>query len=118
MSATRDAAQRFPAGAVGLEPVDQTARNGARGSAKHALIGDVRGEGLMLGVELVSDRAIKTPASAEAARVFEAAKDAGVLLGRGGLGGNVFRIKPPLCFSRDDADFLLGVLDDALAAVW
>ena len=83
-------------------------------AAKHELIGDVRGEGLMLGVELVADRATRTPATAEAARVFEAAKDAGVLLGKGGLGGNVFRIKPPLCFSRDDADFLLEVLDDAL----
>lgn len=86
-------------------------------AAKHTVIGDVRGAGLMLGVELVKDRKSKAPATAEAAVVFEAAKDAGVLLGKGGIAGNVFRIKPPLCFTRDDADFLVAVLDDALSAL-
>lgn len=78
---------------------------------KHAVIGDVRGMGLMLGVELVKDRETKEPATAETAQVFERAKDRGLLLGKGGLAGNVLRIKPPMCISRDDCDFLVDVLD-------
>jgi alanine-glyoxylate transaminase/(R)-3-amino-2-methylpropionate-pyruvate transaminase len=85
-------------------------------SEKHALIGDVRGLGLMLGVELVKDRKTKEPAMDEAARVWETCKDTGLLLGKGGLWGNTLRIKPPMCLTRADADFLLEVLDAALAA--
>ena len=83
---------------------------------KHPLIGDVRGRGLLLGVELVQDRATKEPARAACSRVLEAARDLGLLLGRGGLHGNVLRIAPPMCLTRADADFLLAVLDVALAA--
>lgn len=54
------------------------------------------------------------PATAELAEVFERMKDLGVLMGKGGLYGNVFRIKPPMCFSRDDADFLVDVMDYAM----
>ena len=82
---------------------------------KHALIGDVRGLGLMLGVELVSDRRSKQPASKETAEVLERAKDRGLLLGKGGLYGNTLRIKPPMCLSKDDADFMVDVLDEVLA---
>ena len=82
---------------------------------KFDLIGDVRGKGLMLGVELVKDRATKEPASAECARVFEVAKDMGLLIGKGGLHGNVLRIKPPMCIQRADVDFALAVLDQALS---
>ena len=57
----------------------------------------------MLGVELVTDRATKEPAKAETMAAFERMKDLGVLVGKGGLYGNVFRIKPPMCFSMDDA---------------
>ncbi|KAL6046123.1 alanine--glyoxylate aminotransferase 2 [Balamuthia mandrillaris] len=78
---------------------------------KHPLIGEVRGKGLMLGVELVKDRSTKEPAAAETANIFEKAKDMGLLLGKGGLFGNVFRIKPPMCLNKRDADFLLQVLD-------
>ncbi|GFR40934.1 hypothetical protein Agub_g1592 [Astrephomene gubernaculifera] len=82
---------------------------------KHDVIGDVRGEGLMLGVELVRDRRTKEPAPSETAAVMESMKDLGVLMGKGGLAGNVFRIKPPMCFTEGDADFLAEVMDEALS---
>ena len=83
-------------------------------AAKHTLIGDVRGLGLMLGVELVKDRATKEPAREECARVFETCRDLGLLVGKGGLWGNVLRIKPPMCLTEADADFLLAVVDESL----
>jgi alanine-glyoxylate transaminase/(R)-3-amino-2-methylpropionate-pyruvate transaminase len=83
---------------------------------RHPLIGDVRGMGLMLGVELVRDRESKEPATSETAVVLEEARSMGVLVGKGGLFGNVLRIKPPMCITRDDVDFALAVLDRALAA--
>ena len=82
---------------------------------KHPIIGDVRGKGLMLGVELVKDRTTKVPAREETMQVFEMARDLGLLIGKGGLHGNVLRIKPPMCFTEADADFLLEVLDLCLA---
>jgi alanine-glyoxylate transaminase/(R)-3-amino-2-methylpropionate-pyruvate transaminase len=81
---------------------------------RHPLIGDVRGMGLMLGVELVRDRESKEPATAETAVVLEETRSMGVLVGKGGLFGNVLRIKPPMCITRDDVDFALVVLDRAL----
>jgi alanine-glyoxylate transaminase/(R)-3-amino-2-methylpropionate-pyruvate transaminase len=89
----------------------------ARLAAKHDLIGDIRGLGLMLGVELVKDRKTKEPAKEECAAVFEACKDMGLLIGKGGLWGNTLRIKPPMIFTTTDADFMLAVLDEALASV-
>ena len=86
-------------------------------AAKHDLIGEVRGKGLMIGVELVKDRATKEPAKEECAAVFERCKDKGLLIGKGGLWGNTLRIKPPMCINRDDADFMLAVIDEALAEV-
>lgn len=80
---------------------------------RHRLIGDVRGMGLMLGVELVTDRTSKEPATAETAAVVESARRDGVLLGKGGLAGNVLRIKPPMCITRDDVEYALAVLDRA-----
>lgn len=82
---------------------------------KYDIIGDVRGMGLMTGIELVTDRGAKTPASAEAVQIFERVKDLGLLIGKGGLHGNVLRIKPPMCISAADVAFLLEVLDSALA---
>ena len=82
---------------------------------KHTVIGEVRGKGLMLGVELVKDRATKEPATAECAQVFERCKEMGLLIGKGGLHGNTLRIKPPMCLTADDMSFLLEVLDTALA---
>ncbi|HEY6563447.1 MAG TPA: aspartate aminotransferase family protein [Pirellulaceae bacterium] len=83
----------------------------------HALIGDVRGLGLMLGVELVRDRVTKEPARAEAADVLELTRERGLLIGKGGFYGNVLRIKPPMCLTRDDADFILECLDEVLTIV-
>ncbi|XP_058214722.1 alanine--glyoxylate aminotransferase 2 homolog 3, mitochondrial-like [Rhododendron vialii] len=78
---------------------------------KHEIIGDVRGRGLMLGVELVTDRQLKTPAKVETLHVMDQMKEMGVLIGKGGFFGNVFRITPPLCFTKEDADFLVDVMD-------
>jgi alanine-glyoxylate transaminase/(R)-3-amino-2-methylpropionate-pyruvate transaminase len=84
---------------------------------RQPMIGEVRGMGLMLGVELVRDRATKEPASAETADVLERCKDRGLLVGKGGLFGNVLRIKPPMCLTTDDADFLVDCLDEVLTAI-
>lgn len=81
---------------------------------RHAIIGDIRGKGLMLGVELVKDRSTKEPAKEATLQVFEMAKDLGLLIGKGGYHGNVLRIKPPLCLTTADADFLLEVMDVCL----
>ncbi len=81
--------------------------------SRHDCIGDVRGKGLMIGVELVEDHTTKAPASAMCADVFEKAKDLGLLIGKGGLYGNVLRIKPPMCITREDVDFMIRVLDMA-----
>ncbi|QDZ20582.1 alanine-glyoxylate transaminase [Chloropicon primus] len=83
--------------------------------AKHDIIGHCRGKGLMLGMELVKDRDTKEPAVAETKKVFEDMKDMGVLIGKGGLYGNVFRIKPPMCWTKEDADFMCDALDVALS---
>ncbi|MDP9253944.1 MAG: aminotransferase class III-fold pyridoxal phosphate-dependent enzyme, partial [Verrucomicrobiota bacterium] len=80
---------------------------------KHNIIGDVRGKGLMLGIELVKDRGTKEPARADCAQVLETCKDMGLLLGKGGLQGQTIRFSPPMCVNQDDADFLLEVLDRA-----
>jgi alanine-glyoxylate transaminase/(R)-3-amino-2-methylpropionate-pyruvate transaminase len=80
---------------------------------KHELIGDVRGSGLMIGVELVKDRNSKEPAKAECAEILELCREMGLLVGKGGLWGQTMRIKPPLCITAADADFLVEVLDAA-----
>lgn len=84
-------------------------------AASHRLIGDVRGMGLMLGVELVRDRATKEPAREETLDILEAAREMSVLLGKGGLHGNVLRIKPPMCITEADVDYALDVLDRSLS---
>ncbi|KAK1270548.1 hypothetical protein QJS04_geneDACA005903 [Acorus gramineus] len=83
--------------------------------AKYDVIGDVRGRGLMIGVELVTDRQLKTPAKDETVHVMDQMKEMGVLIGKGGFYGNVFRITPPLCFTKEDADYLADVMDIALS---
>lgn len=75
------------------------------------VIGDVRGKGLMIGMELVSDRETRKalPAS-DVLEIWEDCKDMGLLIGKGGHYGNVFRIKPPMCITSDDVRFGIAVL--------
>jgi alanine-glyoxylate transaminase / (R)-3-amino-2-methylpropionate-pyruvate transaminase len=84
---------------------------------KHNVIGDVRGKGLMLGIELVKDRQSKEPAKEECAQVLESSREMGLLLGKGGLWGQTIRFSPPMCLHEQDADFLLEVLDRALSSL-
>jgi 4-aminobutyrate aminotransferase-like enzyme len=81
---------------------------------KHPLIGDVRGLGLFVGIELVSDRETLAPATAQASYVANRMKECGVLLSTDGPFHNVLKIKPPLVFTEADADFLIGTLDRIL----
>jgi len=84
---------------------------------RQPLIGEVRGMGLMLGIELVRDRQSKEPASVETADLLELCKERGLLIGKGGLAGNTLRIKPPMCLTQDDADFLVDCLDEVLTVI-
>ncbi len=83
---------------------------------RHALIGEVRGAGLFLGVELVTDRQSLAPATRAAAAIANHMRDLGVLLGTDGPFHNVIKIRPPLPFTVQDADALVEALDTALAA--
>jgi 4-aminobutyrate aminotransferase len=84
---------------------------------KHTVIGDVRGMGLMQGIELVKDRRTKEPAAEATNLVMERARVNGLLVGRGGLHANVIRMSPPLNISKTDADQALAALDKSLAEV-
>ena len=84
---------------------------------KHALIGDVRGMGLMQAMELVEDRKSKQPAGAATNSMMEQAKNRGLLVGKGGLYGNVIRMSPPLNISKADVDEAVRILDETFAAV-
>src|ERR1700730_7649547 len=79
--------------------------------SKHPLIGDVRGMGLLQAIELVEDRKDKKPAAAQALAVMEAARENRILLGKGGLYGNVLRISPPLNIGKADVDEFTRLLD-------
>jgi 4-aminobutyrate aminotransferase len=82
---------------------------------KHPLIGDVRGMGLLQAIELVEDRQSKKPATQAALRILEAARENRILLGKGGIYGNVLRISPPLNIQRSDVDSFLKSLDVSFA---
>ncbi len=84
---------------------------------KHALIGEVRGMGLLLALELVEDRRSKAPATAATAQVMEAAREQRIMVGKGGLYGNVLRLSPPMNIGRTDVDEFIGRLDAAFAQV-
>lgn len=97
-----------------LETGDYLLRGLAALAQRHLLIGDVRGLGLFLGLELVRDRETREPAPEEASGLVNHMLDSGVLLSTDGPFHNVIKIKPPLVFSRTDAALLLSLLDAAL----
>lgn len=84
---------------------------------QHEIVGDVRGSGLFLGVELVRDRRTLEPAGAEASFVANRMRERGVLLGTDGPYHNVVKIRPPMPFNEDDADLLVSELDQVLSVV-
>jgi len=81
---------------------------------KYPLIGDVRGMGLMQGLELVRDRKTKEPAPVETNELMERARANGLLIGKGGLFGNVIRLSPPLNIAKADVDEAIRLLDKSL----
>ncbi len=117
--------------AVGMAVLDVIAEDGLQKNAletgarmksglealmeRHAIIGHVRGAGLFIGVELVSDKKSLEPAASEAAFVVERMKEEGVLISTDGPLKNVLKIKPPLVFTKANADFLVDTLDKVLA---
>jgi 4-aminobutyrate aminotransferase-like enzyme len=84
---------------------------------RHSLIGDVRGAGLFFAVELVGDRNAKTPATAQTKRLVNLMRDRGVLISRIGIHDNILKIRPPMPFSKQNADLLVDTLDQVLAAL-
>jgi 4-aminobutyrate aminotransferase len=78
---------------------------------KHPLIGEVRGMGLLVAMELVEDRKTKVPATAATLQMMEATRENRILLGRGGLNGNCLRISPPMNISKRDVDDFTRALD-------
>jgi 4-aminobutyrate aminotransferase-like enzyme len=82
---------------------------------KHEIIGDIRGMGLLQAIELVEDRQTKVPATAATAQVMEAARENRILLGKGGMFGNVLRFSPPMNIGRGDVDQFIDALDRSLA---
>lgn len=81
---------------------------------RHALIGDVRGSGLFLGIDLVQDRDTREPATQQASYVVNRLRDRGVLTGTDGPHHNVIKLRPPLIFSNVDADLFIATLDSVL----
>lgn len=84
---------------------------------KHPLVGDVRGMGLMQGLELVKDRTTKEPAPQQANLFMERCRANGLLIGKGGLWGSVIRMSPPLNIGTSDVDEAITILDKSLAEV-
>jgi len=82
---------------------------------KHEIIGEVRGMGLLQAIELVEDRESKAPATRQTAMAMEAARENRILLGKGGMYGNVLRFSPPMNIGRADVDQFIELLDRSLA---
>ncbi|XP_045393418.1 ethanolamine-phosphate phospho-lyase isoform X2 [Lemur catta] len=119
--------------AVGLAVLDIIENEGLQGNAtkvgnyltellnkqkaKHPLIGDIRGVGLFIGIDLVKDRQQRTPATAEAQHIIYKMKEKRVLLSADGPHRNVLKIKPPMCFTEEDAEFMVDQLDGILTVL-
>ncbi|MBN9269045.1 MAG: aminotransferase class III-fold pyridoxal phosphate-dependent enzyme, partial [Mesorhizobium sp.] len=84
---------------------------------KHAIIGDVRGSGLFMGTEFVLDRNARTPAPEIATRIINAMRERGVLMGKIGVHECSTKIRPPMPFSRENADLMLSTFDDVLSGL-
>ncbi len=84
---------------------------------KYKVIGDVRGKGLMMAVELVKDQRTKEPDPDTTAAVFEVTRDHGIVVSKSGTFRNVLRMVPPLCLSHNDVDQVLTALDKCFASV-
>lgn len=90
-------------------------RDGLRALAEtRPLIGDVRGTGMLAGIEFVTDREARTPATAETSRLLELLRQRHILVGSEGRDANIFKLRPALIFQRQHADLLISALDDAL----
>lgn len=81
---------------------------------KHAIIGDVRGKGLFYALELVRERATREPAGVEAKRIVNKMRERGVLISKIGAGDNILKLRPPLVFTRENADLFVDTLDEVL----
>jgi len=84
---------------------------------KYPILADVKGKGLMIGVEFVRDRKTLEPAKEETNQIFERMRELGVLVGKGGLYGNILRVKPPMCITKEDCEFFLKNLEIAVSEV-
>ncbi|MFJ6322919.1 MULTISPECIES: aspartate aminotransferase family protein [unclassified Rhizobium] len=84
---------------------------------KHSIIGDVRGSGLFMGTEFVLDRATKEPAAAQATRIVNQMRERGVLMGKIGIHQCATKIRPPMPFTTENADFMLSIFDDVLSGL-
>jgi 4-aminobutyrate aminotransferase-like enzyme len=85
-------------------------------ATRHEAIGDIRGDGLFKAVELVTSRSTREPDADLASTVVEALRKHGVLAGRIGMHDNILKLRPPMVFSRDNADYFASILDEVLAA--
>ncbi len=85
-------------------------------AGRHEIVGDIRGKGLFIGVDLVEDRDTRQPAAGACARAVELLRESGVLVASIGAARNIIKIRPPLVFTREHANILLEKLDDALGA--
>jgi 4-aminobutyrate aminotransferase-like enzyme len=116
--------------AVGLAVLDVVRDDGLQSEAKdvgeyfmnsllelqrhHQIIGDIRGRGLYLGIDLVSDRISRHPATARAMQISEQMKDIGVITYAAGTADNVLKVKPPMVFQRRHVDLFVDRLDGVL----
>jgi len=86
-------------------------------SQRHEILGDIRGAGLFVGVELVTDRTTKAPATVATTRLVNGLRDRFILISASGPNANVLKIRPPLVFSRANADLFLETMDTVLTEI-